>query len=290
MNPYSRFIGRAAAVAALLVTIALPTFAQAPKPDGAVPFTLPSGFSLPPGIFSGILGQFGVPDPSHSNALPLLMRNDVRTELLITAQQREKIADLQDKSRQDMRDRMRTVAMQSFQDIQNTPQDQIAEKVKQGLEQVQTALQTYQGELDKKTEAILTPRQISRLHELDLQWRGPLAFSDPKVAQSLNLTAEQKTKATAAMQEYMDVVQKALMAVFGNFQKSISGAGDGNAPPAPPNPLEMQKRMADAVQGDAAAKSRKTAETKALATLTADQRQSWTTRQGKKFTFRVVDN
>lgn len=48
----------------------------------------------------------------------------------------------------------------------------------------------------------LTPQQLARLTQIDLQWEGPSAIvSRPQVIESLHLTADQKTKITAIVQQ-----------------------------------------------------------------------------------------
>jgi serine/threonine protein kinase len=56
-------------------------------------------------------------------------------------------------------------------------------------------------EASRVVDAVLTPKQISRLHQIGLQQRGPLAFKRPDVVKALALTAEQRTKISGILEE-----------------------------------------------------------------------------------------
>jgi len=246
----------------------------------------------------------GLLDPSHSSALSLLQRNDVRSELLISAQQREALEDLQKKSQTELVDKMRTAAQESFKDIQNVPEDQRMERVQQGLEQIGNTLNTYRGDLDKRVLKLLNAKQTARLQELDLQWRGPMAVSETPVADRFALTMDQRGKAATALQDFAAAEQKAMMAAFADLrkqaqetaQKNIDASrANGNSgskvvitnPNAGMGPQDLQKRMAEIMQDETLLKTRKEIEANLLKTWTPDQMAKWNDAQGRKFTFRV---
>jgi Spy/CpxP family protein refolding chaperone len=55
--------------------------------------------------------------------------------------------------------------------------------------------------LEEKISQVLTPQQVKRLSQIELQRRGPFAFKSAEVAKVLNLTAEQRKKISAIIEE-----------------------------------------------------------------------------------------
>ncbi len=53
----------------------------------------------------------------------------------------------------------------------------------------------------RKIDAVLTPKQIVRLHQIALQQRGPRAFKNPEVVKALQLTAEQRKAINGILEE-----------------------------------------------------------------------------------------
>jgi len=95
----------------------------------------------------------------------------------------------------------------------------------------------------KKVDEILQPPQVARFDEIMLQLDGTAALRQPKVADKLKLTEDQKTKLTA---------------LFTPQQGGGGGAGGGGA------------------------QAREERDAKAIEILTADQKSQFTAMQGKK--------
>ena len=170
-------------------------------------------------------------DPGVSNTSNLLTRSDVRNELMLNGRQTEALTDLQNGFPAAMRQQMRD-AFQKMRDELGgaNPQNMSPEERQQFGEQMRTTRQEAQfavmADQDKKAEALLTPAQLKRLHELDLQWRGPLALADAKTNEKLNLTPEQQTKFTAMLKEFRAKQQEA--------RGGMLGGGGGRAGAARP--------------------------------------------------------
>ena len=64
-------------------------------------------------------------------------------------------------------------------------------------------LADVRGKIDKKAEDVLLDHQKTRLNELYIQVQGAAALADPKIAEALKITDDQKTKITAAHEELM---------------------------------------------------------------------------------------
>jgi serine/threonine protein kinase len=55
--------------------------------------------------------------------------------------------------------------------------------------------------LEEKISQVLTPQQLKRLTQIELQRRGPFAFKSTEIAKALNLTADQRKKIGAIIDE-----------------------------------------------------------------------------------------
>src|SRR5207248_6273181 len=76
-----------------------------------------------------------------------------------------------------------------------------------------------------KLRELLSPEQIQRLKEIQLQANGLEAFSEPEVSQSLGLTEEQQKKFTDLRNEYLRKQQQ----LDGDFQQRFSRIRELNA-------------------------------------------------------------
>ena len=68
--------------------------------------------------------------------------------------------------------------------------------------------------LSKSTDPAYQKAQQKRLEQIDLQWRGPLAMADPKIAEQMNLTQAQRTGIATALQNFRAVQMETFQAVF----------------------------------------------------------------------------
>jgi hypothetical protein len=64
------------------------------------------------------------------------------------------------------------------------------------------ALMRAEQEAAERAKSLLTPEQSSRVRQIELWLRGPLAFTEPDVAKELDLTATQTGTLTTIGQEY----------------------------------------------------------------------------------------
>jgi len=119
-------------------------------------------------------GMFG------GGGIGMLIGNEsVQKELKLDDKQVEKAKEVAEKNGEKMR-----AAREEFQNL-----DQ---------EERRTKMQTLGKEMNESTlKAIgefLKPEQIARLHQINHQVRGAMAFSDPEVAKKLSLTDGQKSE------------------------------------------------------------------------------------------------
>lgn len=234
----------------------------------------------------GMMGMFN--DPTTSSKLMLLQRDDVRTELGISARQREQMEQEQQKAREEMRNNPNRP---DFEALRNMSPEERRAQMEKMREQMQGQMSTFATQMAAKIEAVLTPAQQKRLSELDLQWRGPLALTDSKVASQMRLSPDQQRQITNIHTEYrtgQDEVRRSIMGSFGPGGRGQGNQGNSDNGGRPQfNPEEMRARMEN-MQKETE-KVKKASSDKIVALLSAEQRQAWKSLQGKAFTFRAVN-
>ncbi len=229
-------------------------------------------------------------EPGASAIRTLLKRNDVKTEIAISQRQTEQIKEIEDKAVTEGREQMRAnlpdaSAIAGMKDLsdeeRNAKMAEMAQKMRDARSSNDAEIS---ANVDKKAETILRKEQINRLHELDLQWRGPLALSDKKVADRFALTPEQRTKITAILAEY----RKSQNDLFTSSFTALRGAApEPGAPPVRPDPAMIEKKLGE--MQEQLDKVRAAQADKILALMTDQQKAAWNGAQGSKFTFRKTD-
>jgi Spy/CpxP family protein refolding chaperone len=326
-------ISTASAAVVLSLAVAATANAQAGAPNGRFQR---GGFGQRGGMGRNMFGtmfrsmsQWSLlrMDPTRSNIAILLRRNDVRSELLLDGHQQMQLNEAMQQNQQQFGQQMRSarqdIRQQAQQGGQN-PRDMTPEERQAFRQQQQQQMQTRMAQItnsqDKALEALLTPTQVARLHQLDLQWRSAMALADSTLADKLNLTQDQRPQVNAVLQSFRQAQRDAMRTVFapppapdnsaapngqaqsGNPQNVAPQNGNpqnGNPQGAPPNnrfgrpnltPEQMQAMMAEIPQriktGEASMdKARKTDNAKVLALLTSEQKQQWIAMLGKPFYF-----
>jgi hypothetical protein len=241
-------------------------------------------------FLGGIAGSPAFSDPTRSVALELLQRPDVQRTLELTIRQKQALADMQAQAQADMRQRV----MQNVQNLRNMTPAQRQAQSQQIAARLQQVTSGYSDELDKRMEAILTPAQVQRLHELDLQWRGPMALADHKLADKVQLTPDQSTKVNTILQEYRQAQTKAQQDALAALRSSASTQNPNDASGNPQSvrrqridPLAIREQMSAASRE--MEKVRKSEEDKVIALLTPEQQTNWQGLQGQPFAF-LKDN
>jgi len=161
----------------------------------------------------------------------LLGQKSVQDELKLSEDQLKKLGELREKQRG------------SFGELRNLDREARRKKMEE-----------MRAENEKALADVLKPEQLKRLKQISLQVGGASAFADPKVADELKLTSEQKDKIQSIQQESRQSLR-------GLFQ----GGGDRE---------EARKKFAEA---------RKSANEKAMAVLTPEQQSKWKEMTGEPF-------
>ncbi|CAN5579521.1 hypothetical protein BH11ARM2_BH11ARM2_24320 [soil metagenome] len=188
------------------------------------------------------------------NASSLLQRDDVRDELALTDEQKDKLKDLQTSMQAKMRE--------SFESMRNNGGGGGGNG---GGNAMREAMTKMGKEADAEVAKILTPEQNKRLGEIKVQLGGGRVLLEDDVATALNLTADQKTK-IKALSDSADQANRSA------FQKVRS------------NDLTMEQ--AQATMG----KNTKTLDDAVMNILTADQKTKLEALKGKKFEEKMPSN
>lgn len=216
MKTRNTFAATATAAVAFLVCSRFPALAQnnssPATPAPGTPTAITAHVS--PVLMAIMALNADVTDPSQTSIALLIMHPDVRTELRISASQRQMLNTLQLQARQQVQAQTLAGVQQMRAQTQSNQTQQALTPQEQGAQMQQAfmqALSTVMENMEKPIETILSPEQMSRLHQLDLQWRGPLAMVDSTVADALQLTPDQRTYVALQFQQYYDAQQQLLV-------------------------------------------------------------------------------
>jgi Spy/CpxP family protein refolding chaperone len=168
----------------------------------------------------------------------LIANTGVQEELKLTDEQKQKVTDVTTKIREKFRD--------DRAKLQDLNQDERREKSAE-------LRKTESAETTKALAEVLKPEQMKRLHQIELQQEGVVAFADPEVAKKLKLSDEQKSK----LKTIADDSRKEMTDLFGQ--------GQGQ---------EARTKMAEI---------RKAANEKAVGVLNDDQKKEWKEMTGAPF-------
>ena len=245
--------------------------------------------------FGGMLGPFGmggglagigkglnIVDPGVSYIFQLIKRSDVRSELFLDPKQREKL------------EQMFNEESAAAQQRANALKDSL----KSGGASVGSAQKATQffgpnaSDREKKLAEILTPKQLKRLKELDLQYRGPLAMGVKPVAEKAKLTETEAPAVADLLQKYHEAVRKAL-----GFEQKVQRTENGNGNTSvsistsvnitgSQQELEQKAQKAQEVI-DAA---RKALGAQALKSIASDHALEWKGLAGPRFQFQSLLN
>jgi hypothetical protein len=236
------------------------------------------------GRFGGGFGGPGGGSPLVSDPTGLLMRPEVQNEIHLDLKQKNALADLIDQSQADAQQRMRQTRQGiDFRSLGNLSPQERQQRLAEIQAQMQAAMNVFQGELNDKIKAILKPDQVTRLHQLDLQRRGPLSMADPKVAQEVKLTPEHRTEVGKIFNQCQQETQKVMQDAFQQMREQIQQNGGLQPGQAPPIPDFTSKQSPIRRKME---KSKKDAEDQALGLLSDDEKAGWKQAIGAPFKFR----
>jgi hypothetical protein len=136
------------------------------------------------------------------NPLMLLTRDDVKKDLALTDDQNEKLTAFSDQTA--MRDRF----MKAMQDSGVSFEEM---RTEEGRKKMAPLMEKMQADLKKEVEAILTPTQVKRLAEINVQFNGNRSVLQKDIAKAVGLTEDQN-KAIADLQKKQQAAMQGLFA------------------------------------------------------------------------------
>jgi hypothetical protein len=245
---------------------------QQPNPNIRGLQVAPSGFQIGPTAPD----EFKI----ESNLRALLRRPEVQSEIGLDLKQRNAMIEAEEGGANAIRKRIddamqgrdaqfRTMSFEQRRAWMQRQQADLAAQVQAGAQS--------QGDLDPKVRQILRPEQLSRLLELDLQKRGPLALGDARVGQELKLSPQSRVTEARIQAEY----QAAMRTIVTEAMQTALQNGDvskGNMPDFESRLSPVRKKL------DA---NKKSAEKRALEALSPEEAEAWAKAQGEPFTFRA---
>ena len=168
----------------------------------------------------------------------LLSNKSVQKELKVSDEQVEKLNTLATETMAKNRER--------FQGLQDaTPEER------------QSKMREAQAELTKSLDGVLKPEQVKRFNQIELQVGGLMVFNQPRVAEALKVTDEQKEKIRGIAEE---------------ARGAMPSREDAQADPA----AAMKKRT----------EITKGATEKVMALMTEDQKKEWKELTGEPFDYK----
>ncbi|MEP6753953.1 MAG: hypothetical protein ABJA67_00510 [Chthonomonadales bacterium] len=239
-----------------LSLLTLAAYSSNANAQDAPPLTPPAVANFATGQGGLLLGLGG--GTIRSKAQMLLARAEVQLNIHLTLRQKNELTEFLDPNRPQM---IKVVAEHG-----NAPQ----------------IVQGFGEGMDPKIEEVLKPEQKSRLLQIDLQYRGLLALSDPKVAEKLKLSAETRESIKAIAEKFSGIVREAMRSAITSDQSENPSDGnvirrikvDSSKLESPQSP---ERRTVKAAKDEA--------EKKIGSLLTSEQKAEWKKAQGDDFTF-----
>jgi len=195
-----------------------------------------------PNGISGLI-SIGAPGKPGSSGVALFRNSDVRKALGLTDDQIRQLGEVRARIQQEYESQLAKTG---------TLADNKREELLQDLRMIQ------QEDFFGAAASILTPQQLRRYRQLDYQYQGPGAFSNPEVRQHIQISADQ-------LQRIQDL-QKQNMYAFANLLQDSRGHHDE----ALARYNMYRRKLADRISD----------------VLTTEQLRKWKSLTGEPFNFR----
>jgi Spy/CpxP family protein refolding chaperone len=195
--------------------------------------------------FGGFGGRGG--EVSGSDWLGLLQNEKVQKEIDLLDDQKAEVRKVADESREKMRS-----VFQGFGNFREAS-EQEREKMQKEMGE---KMQANTKETVKRLEGVLLPPQVARLKEISLQVRGTSALNDPEVEKQLGISEQQQAQLEKIREEQ------------GEKMRGLFSGNNNDRDQAREKMAELRKESSD----------------RALAALSAEQRDKFEKLKGKPVT------
>jgi len=135
----------------------------------------------------GFMGGRGGPGMMGGGLVGLLGMEQVREELKVTETQQEKLRELGEKLREDMRG-----FFPDRESVQDLTQEERRERMQEAMEKFRKEAEKRAPEIEKQIAEILDKPQFKRLKQLEVQRQGIDALVRADIIQALGLTEDQQ--------------------------------------------------------------------------------------------------
>ena len=224
-------------------------------------------------------------DPTRPATSMLIVRLDVQEELKFTPTQKSQIMGARRMLMAEKAIKLRSI----FEKMELLTPDERKQFAVAHPEYSFVNLAVPQGELESAYMKAITPPQLKRLSEIDLQFRGALSMSDPLVADALKLTVAQKSYVSFYIDKLRDsrgLVQKLFMQLVAPGKSlpvdtTLPGEGPmkfSKSIEAMKKDVQLARQKAEQVRVEMAGR--------ALRMLSPAQLQWWKQLQGVNFVFK----
>ena len=226
-----------------------------------------------PGGFMGGRGGPGMMGGRGGGGLVgLLGMEQVREELKVTEAQQEKLRELGEKTREEMRG-----MFPDREAMQDLTQEQRGERMREAMEKVQKEAQKRAPEIEKQISEILDKPQFKRLKQLEFQRQGVDALVRPDIIQALGLTEDQQKEIKETIEGRNRKQEELGAQMRGMFQ------GGGFRDMSEEERAKAREKMEQL--GEKGRALRSEAQKKAMGVLTDDQKAMMPNLMGEPFEF-----
>ncbi len=268
------------------------------------PNEMPFGDALGPmgfAVMGGANGTIPIIDPGYCYVYQLINRSDVRSDLFLDSKQKELIEAIDvneqkaaQKRMQDLQDSIKaggTITLPAKLEDREAKQIDSDPVVRRAMiiHELMPGTKTPTKK-DLQLAAILTDKQVKRLKELDLQFRGPLAMGIKPVADKTLLVTPEAPAVSDLLKQYREFVAKTL-GVDRKETRTTNPDGSTsisiNSNITNSSPDEMKSKLEKA--HEEIENSRRTLGQKAIKTITHTEQDTWKTMIGARFDFQHLN-
>lgn len=204
------------------------------------------------------------------DAARLLMIEQVQKEINLTGEQKDKLEALREEMREQFRGGEDRGRMR--EEMQNLSEEERRERMQKMMQEFREQAEKRAKETMTKLAEVLTPEQMLRIKQIQMQQEGVMVLRRPEVIEELGLDDSQKEQLEKIAEEVGTQMRERMESFRGRGGDREEGDRDREG---------MRERMQQ--MREEMEKVRKDVEQKAMGVLTADQKKKLGEMMGKPF-------
>ena len=228
-------------------------------------------------------------NPARNYVTYLVNRDDVQANILLSSSQRQALNSMQNIARTALFEKLTQNTNSLSQLVQEQSNDSNANLDSQ-MKELVLERDSIEANNDRylisKLKSTLTTKQLARLDQLDLIWRGPVAITDQSVASRVGVSPEKKQKIDALYSGYKRKVARSLgidqNAASARKRTAVARSSQATTSKTP----QDWNIWADRTERDIE-NYRKRIGNSAYQLLSAEQQARWKALTGRQFVFRI---